>query len=77
MTASAKTKKVQKKAKYSRVLLKLSGESLGDANGVGIGPEAVHRMAEQICEVRELGVLDVGVEVHPAVEEEPVFGAVA
>jgi uridylate kinase len=56
MTSSAKTTKASKPAKYTRVLLKLSGESLGDANGVGIGPEAVHRMAEQICEVRELGV---------------------
>ncbi len=45
-----------KKPKFSRVLLKLSGESLGDAHGVGILPEAVHHMAEQICEVRQLGV---------------------
>jgi len=49
MTASKKTK-------FSRVLLKLSGESLGDAKGVGISPEAVQLMAEQIREVRELGV---------------------
>jgi len=45
-----------KKPRFSRVLLKLSGESLGDALGVGILPEAVHHMAEQICEVRQLGV---------------------
>src|SRR5580704_13633727 len=45
-----------KKPKFSRILLKLSGESLGDANGMGISPEAVHHMAEQIREVRELGV---------------------
>ena len=45
-----------KKPKFSRILLKLSGESLGDANGTGISPEAVQHMAEQICEVRELGV---------------------
>ncbi|HEY1663752.1 MAG TPA: UMP kinase [Verrucomicrobiae bacterium] len=45
-----------KKPKFSRILLKLSGESLGDAQGVGISPEAVNHMAEQICEVRELGV---------------------
>jgi uridylate kinase len=48
--------KPSKKARYSRVLLKLSGESLGDAGGVGICPEAVHHMAAQILEVRELGV---------------------
>src|SRR6202171_5087651 len=45
-----------KKPKFSRILLKLSGDSLGDANGVGICPEAVQDMAEQIREVRELGV---------------------
>jgi len=42
--------------KFSRVLLKLSGEALGGEGGVGICPEAVRRMAEQISEVRELGV---------------------
>ena len=50
-----------KKPQYSRILLKLSGESLGDADGLGISPEAVHHMAEQICEVRELGVQVVAV----------------
>jgi uridylate kinase len=42
--------------KYSRVLLKLSGEALGGESGVGIHPTAVQNMAEQIREVRELGV---------------------
>ena len=42
--------------RYSRVLLKLSGEVLGGEAGSGISPEAVQGMAEQICEVRELGV---------------------
>jgi uridylate kinase len=41
---------------YKRVLLKLSGEALGGATGIGICPESVHNMAEQIFEVRELGV---------------------
>lgn len=45
--------------KYSRILLKLSGEALGGESGVGICPEAVHRMAEQVREVRELGVQTV------------------
>jgi uridylate kinase len=44
------------KPKYRRVLLKLSGEALGGETGVGICPEAVHDMARQIGEVRELGV---------------------
>jgi uridylate kinase len=45
-----------KKSKFSRILLKLSGESLGDAQGMGISPEAINHMAKQVCEVRELGV---------------------
>jgi uridylate kinase len=44
------------KPKYRRVLLKLSGEALGGETGMGICPEAVHDMARQIGEVRELGV---------------------
>jgi uridylate kinase len=42
--------------KYSRILLKLSGEALGGTAGVGISPEAVQNMAQQIQEVRDLGV---------------------
>ena len=45
-----------KKPKFSRILLKLSGEALGGADGVGINPQAVHHMAGQIREVSELGV---------------------
>ncbi len=46
----------QKNPRYSRILLKLSGEALGGEAGVGICPEAVQNMADQIGEVRELGV---------------------
>jgi uridylate kinase len=42
--------------RYSRILLKLSGEALGGESGVSICPEAVQSMAEQVREVRELGV---------------------
>ncbi len=45
-----------KRPVYSRVLLKLSGEVLGGETGIGIDPDAVQSMAEQICEVRDLGV---------------------
>jgi uridylate kinase len=45
-----------KKPQFSRILLKLSGEALGGQAGVGICAEAVQDMAEQICEVRALGV---------------------
>ena len=44
------------KPKYSRILLKLSGEALGGEVGRSINPVAVHDMAEQIREVRDLGV---------------------
>src|SRR5436190_17751701 len=42
--------------KYRRILLKLSGEALGGDTGVGICPQAAQDMAEQIREVRDLGV---------------------
>src|SRR5215469_5516078 len=45
-----------KRPQYSRILLKLSGEALGGKSGVGISPESVHHMADQIREVRDLGV---------------------
>jgi uridylate kinase len=45
-----------KRPHFSRILLKLSGEALGGESGVGISAEAVQNMAEQICEVRNLGV---------------------
>src|SRR5208282_1317963 len=47
--------KKAKRPKYSRILLKLSGEALGGPTA-NISPEAVAGMAEQIREVRELGV---------------------
>jgi uridylate kinase len=45
-----------KRPKYKRILLKLSGEALGGSKGVGIDPESVRSMAQQIKEVRDLGV---------------------
>ncbi len=51
-----KTSAAQTKPKYRRVLLKLSGEALGGLKGFGISPESIHDMAQQIREVRELGV---------------------
>lgn len=42
--------------KYKRILLKLSGEALGGAAGVGIDAKAVGEMANQVREVRELGI---------------------
>jgi len=42
--------------RYDRVLLKLSGESFKGSRGYGIDPEAVVYMAQQIKDVREMGV---------------------
>src|SRR4051812_39743412 len=42
--------------KYRRILLKLSGEALGDEKGTGINPEAIHAMALQVGAVRKMGV---------------------
>ena len=42
--------------KYRKILLKLSGEALGGEDGTGICPASMHNMAEQIREVRDLGV---------------------
>jgi len=44
------------KAKYKRILLKLSGEALAGETGGGIDTAALRDMAEQIKEVRNLGV---------------------
>jgi uridylate kinase len=48
--------KTTKRPKYSRILLKLSGEALGGSTGVNICAESVASMAVQIREVRDLGV---------------------
>jgi len=42
--------------KYKRVLLKLSGEALGGEAGFGINAGEIQSMAEQVHEVRDLGV---------------------
>ncbi len=44
------------KPKYRRILLKLSGEALGGEEGFGINAKEIQSMAEQVREVRELGV---------------------
>ncbi len=45
-----------RKAKYHRVLLKISGESLKGSAGSGIDPDAVNYLAQQIAEAFALGV---------------------
>ncbi|MFT5161649.1 MAG: uridylate kinase [Alteromonadaceae bacterium] len=47
---------VTPKPKFSRILLKLSGEALVGEQGFGIDPKVLDRMASEIKEVVELGV---------------------
>lgn len=47
---------MSKKPAYRRILLKLSGESLGDSSGAGLDPKAAFSLAQQIKEVCALGV---------------------
>lgn len=44
------------KAKYKRILLKLSGEALAGDAGYGISPETIQQIAKEIKEVHKLGV---------------------
>ena len=50
------------KAKYKRILLKISGEALSGASGHGFDAESLKSVAEQILEVAKLGV-EVGIVV--------------
>ena len=45
-----------RKPKYRRILLKLSGEALGNAESHGIDAVRVADMADQISEVRQMGI---------------------
>lgn len=47
---------MENELKYKRILLKLSGESLGGSKGFGIDPEEAENVALRVREVRELGV---------------------
>jgi uridylate kinase len=46
----------QKKAKYKRVLLKLSGEALMGDQGYGVDPRMADRIAGEIQEIHDIGV---------------------
>jgi uridylate kinase len=47
---------VTKAPKYSRVLLKLSGEALAGNRGFGIEPSVVDSLTSEIKAVHEMGV---------------------
>jgi uridylate kinase len=42
--------------RYTRVLLKISGEALMGDQGYGLHPPTVQRVADQVAEVREMGI---------------------
>jgi hypothetical protein len=42
--------------KWTRVMLKVSGEALAGENGFGIDPDVVHRIARQVAEASMAGV---------------------
>ncbi|MFD2638304.1 UMP kinase [Piscibacillus salipiscarius] len=44
------------KARYNRIVLKLSGEALSGDKGYGIDPKFIKSIAQQIKEIHELGV---------------------
>ena len=46
----------EKRKSYKRVLLKLSGEVFGGAQGIGVDPDVVHDVAAQIADVVRSGV---------------------
>jgi len=43
-------------AKYTRVLLKLSGEAFSGSTGFGIDQATLHRIAGQIKNVSDMGI---------------------
>src|SRR5512136_3067512 len=47
---------MERSLKYKRILLKLSGETLGGADGLGIHPEQAEQVAKVIADVRQLNV---------------------
>ena len=44
------------KAKYKRVVIKLSGEALAGKQGFGLDEQVIARVVDQIAEVKEMGV---------------------
>ncbi len=53
---------MKRKPRYSRILIKLSGEALAGERGYGIDPDVVAEMAEQLKEILQSGV-EIGVVV--------------
>ena len=47
---------IDPRAKYKRVVIKLSGEALAGANGTGIDPEKLEYVCKEIRDVKNLGI---------------------
>jgi uridylate kinase len=47
---------MERKLKYNRILLKLSGESLSGPNGFGVDPDQAEDIAHRVKQVKDLGV---------------------
>ena len=47
---------MEKKLKYKRILLKLSGEALAGPDGFGIDPLRAEDISQRVREIREFGV---------------------
>ncbi len=48
--------RIQRKPRYQRIVLKLSGETLGEKDGQHISSTVLRRIAKQIKEVKDLGI---------------------
>jgi len=53
-------KNLMEKTNYKRVLLKLSGEALMGSKGLGIDPDIVENIANEIAEIKNLG-MEIGI----------------
>jgi uridylate kinase len=51
---------VNKKPRYKRILLKLSGEALMGEEDYGIDPNVINRIAEEIHQIKQMGV-EIGI----------------
>jgi uridylate kinase len=65
---------MERTIKYKRILLKLSGEAMGGADGLGIHPEQAELVAKIIAEVRQLNV-DVAIVIAVWTAPRPITWA--
>jgi uridylate kinase len=56
LTSKPNSTKTKKAARYQRIVLKLSGESLQGSQGFGIHAETIENIARELNEVNDLGV---------------------